>query len=138
MVKKYYIDTSIWIDLIENRKGYNGEPLGNYAVKLFYKIIKNKGIIILSDVILLELKTHYNLAQINGMIAPFSNNLEKLITNKDQYQESKILSFKKNIPKGDALHAILARDNNLILVTRDRHFEKIKDIVMFYKPEELI
>jgi len=42
------------------------------------------------------------------------------------------------VPAGDALHAIVARDNDLILVTRDRHFRKLEDISKHYKPEELI
>ena len=28
MENKYYLDTSIWIDVYEDRKGYNNEPLG--------------------------------------------------------------------------------------------------------------
>jgi len=33
---KFYLDTSIWIDIYEDRKGYNSEPLGNYGFKLIY------------------------------------------------------------------------------------------------------
>ena len=42
------------------------------------------------------------------------------------------------MPLGDVLHSLLARDNGLILVTRDNHFKELKDISKFYKPEELI
>ena len=48
------------------------------------------------------------------------------------------LKHKYNIPFGDALHAVLARDNNAILVARDHHFEEIQHIIKAKKPEELI
>jgi len=34
----------------------------------------------------------------------------------------------RNVPRGDALHAIIARDHKLILITRDNHFKKLEDI----------
>ncbi|MBN1376781.1 PIN domain-containing protein [Candidatus Woesearchaeota archaeon] len=48
------------------------------------------------------------------------------------------ISRKINIPKNDVLHAILARDNNAILVTRDKHFYKLAEKIIVKKPEELI
>ena len=52
-------------------------------------------------------------------------------------EEAKKIATERNIPVGDALHAIIARDNNLVLVTRDKHFENIEDISKHFKPEEL-
>ena len=49
MVEKYYIDTSIWMDLLEDRKGYNHQPLGDYALKLFTFIKAKKYKLIISD-----------------------------------------------------------------------------------------
>ena len=48
------------------------------------------------------------------------------------------LMQQRSIPKGDALHAILARDNNALLISRDKDFQKLKDIVKVYAPEEVI
>ena len=42
-----------------------------------------------------------------------------------QKSQAKDLSDALSIPYGDALHAILARDNEAMLITRDRHFQKI-------------
>jgi len=36
------------------------------------------------------------------------------------------------------LHSILARDNQAVLITRDKHFLKLLDICIIKKPEELI
>ncbi|MFT7615376.1 MAG: putative nucleic acid-binding protein [Candidatus Woesearchaeota archaeon] len=55
-----------------------------------------------------------------------------------QHQSAKIAGVENKISLGDALHAILARDNNCILVTRDKHFQKITPICIPYKPEEII
>lgn len=52
--------------------------------------------------------------------------------------KSKDLSQKRNIPKGDALHALIARDNNAILITFDNHFKKLGDIIKFYTPKDFI
>jgi len=59
-------------------------------------------------------------------------------TKRDQVIEAKQISKKQNVPMGDALHAILARDSYAILVTRDRHFQRLRLISSSFKPEELI
>ena len=38
----------------------------------------------------------------------------------------------------DALHALIARDNKCIMVTRDAHFKKLLDIINPKKPEDII
>ncbi len=35
---KYYLDTCIWIDFFEDRKGAKGEPFGEFASRLLTKI----------------------------------------------------------------------------------------------------
>ena len=52
--------------------------------------------------------------------------------------EARKLARQRNVPNKDALHAILARDNNLQLISRDRHFEKLKDITEIKLPEGFI
>jgi len=49
---KYYIDTSIWMDLLENRIGYNREPLGDYALRLFSLILSKRYKIVISDLLI--------------------------------------------------------------------------------------
>lgn len=138
MTEKYLIDTSIWVDLYEDRKGFKNEPLGDYALNLLV-IIKARGNkIIVTDILIRELETNYSIEEINGMFKPFENQTEKIISTKEQREEAKKIALEKNIPPGDALHAIIARDNSLILITRDRHFKQIEDISLHYKPEDII
>ena len=138
MIEKYYLNTSIWMDVYEDRKGYNNEPLGEYGLKLL-ALIKAKGYkLVITDLIISELEVRYIVAEINGMIKPFEKIIEKIICSKKQKLEAKKIANEKNLPYGDVLHSIIARDNDLILITRDKHFKQLKDISKHYKPEELI
>src|SRR3989344_2462425 len=138
MVGKYYIDTSIWMDLLEDRKGYNDEPLGDYALKLFAMIKAKKHQLVVSDLLIRELESNYSVEEINGMILPFQKIIEKIFVTKEQRDEAKKIAEERDLPPGDVLHAILARDNNFIMVTRDKHFKELRDITKHYKPEEII
>ena len=138
MTKKYLVDTSIWVDLREDRKGFNDEPLGDYAYKLFIKIMTDKHKIVITDHIQRELESNYGIPEIRGMFLPFQSIIEKVIVKDEQREEAMKIGEERNLPKGDALHAIIARDNNLIMVTRDKHFRDLDDISKHYKPEELI
>ena len=138
MEEEYIIDTSIWVDLYEDRKDYNNEPLGNYAFKLLVKIKAKESAIVLTDFLIRELETIYSVAEINGMFKPFDKIIKKIIATEKQWEEAKKIAKERDVPAGDALHVIIARDNNFILVTRDRHFRELEDISKHYKPEELI
>ena len=85
-----------------------------------------------------ELEVRYTIAEINGMIKPFEQLIEKIISTKNQKLEAKKIGLERNLPTGDALHSIIARDSNLILVTRDKHFKELTDISKYYKPENII
>ena len=139
MAEKYLIDTSIWVDLYDDRKGFNNEPLGDYALKFLAKLKLEEKPVILTDFLMKELEmNNYSLEQINGMFKPFEKQTEKIIATKEQRAEAKKIALERNVPPGDALHAIIARDNQLILVTRDKHFKQLEDISKHHKPEELI
>ena len=138
MAERYFIDTSIWIDFYEDRIGYNDEPLGEYAFKLLAKIKAKESRIVISDFLIRELETQYSVEQINGIFKPFEKLIDKIFVTKKQKDEAIKISLERKIPKGDALHAIVARDDKLVLITRDNHFRMLQDISKHYKPEELI
>ncbi|MBW2987623.1 PIN domain-containing protein, partial [Candidatus Woesearchaeota archaeon] len=128
----------IWMDLYEDRKGYNNEYFGIFALKLFSLIRESGNKLIISDILIRELEMNYSIAEINGMLKPFENIIEKTIATIEQRKEAKGIARKRDLPPGDVLHAIIARDNKLKLITRDKHFKQLKDICNHYKPEELI
>lgn len=135
---KYYVDTSIWRDYYEDRKD-NLKPLGEFAFEFFRKVKINNDKILYSDLVIEELNKAYNEKEIKQIfdIIEEDNLLEKVEISKNQVKEALELKRKLQIPFGDALHAIIARDNDAILITRDEHFLKI-DFVNVKKPEDLI
>ncbi len=137
---RYYFDSCIWRDHYENRFGFKGRPLGNYASKLFMKIMKNKDILLFSDLLIKELKIQYNEKDINDMlnILFLMKILEFVNIDKSEFREAETIAKKRNLPLPDVLHAIISRDNKAILVSQDKHFQKLKDLVEIRKPEEII
>jgi hypothetical protein len=73
-----------------------------------------------------------------GGFSMFEDILEKIISSEKQRHEARKISAERNVPKGDALHAIMAGDYSAILVSRDKHFRQLKDISDYHRPEELI
>ena len=138
MQKRYYFDTSIWLDFFEDRDEPN-LPKGEYVKSLIKNIIKENGKIIYSEAIKNEmLVLGYSRNEIENLFLPHKRNLIYIYTNKKQFGKAKDISQKRNLPLFDAFHAILARDNKAILITRDKHFNKLTDICKYKKPEDFI
>lgn len=139
MEKRYYVDTSIWRDLHENRKD-RFRPLGEWAFEFFRIVEERNEKILYSDFVMLELRRKYSekeAAQVINFVGK-NNFLLKVEISTQQIKEAKALCRKRQVAFGDALHAILARDNGAVMVTRDKHFFELTDIAEIRKPEELI
>ncbi|MCK4589561.1 MAG: PIN domain-containing protein [Nanoarchaeota archaeon] len=141
MAEKYYIDTCIWRDHYENRFGPQGRPLGNYATKLFTKIMKDKDTIIFSNHIIYEMEKAFTPEQVEEMfqILFLMKILKKIEIIKDDWEEAKKIAQERDVSKSDSLHAILARNNNAILITQNlKDFEKFSDMITIKRPEDII
>ena len=57
-------------------------------------------------------------------------------TSRDQFVEAKRIAKTLRTPLKDTLHAILARDSHAIVITRDKHFSKLKSVVNISRPED--
>lgn len=137
MPRKYYLDTAIWMDLHENRTD-RFRPLGEWAFQLLGVIRRSRGKILYSDMVVEELMRGYDENTIKKIFDNVAGFLEKVNVEKHHVKNAAILCQKENLPFGDALHAVLAGDNDAILVTRDHHFENLQDIAIIKKPEDLI
>lgn len=137
-MSRYYIDACIWRDYFENRSD-NLRPLGEWAFRLIKKIISENGLIICSSLILKELGKEYSEKQIMNIlsIVPCSLLIDIKIS-ASQFKEAKSLSIQLRTPLKDTIHAIMARDNNAVMVTRDKHFIELNKIAAVRKPEDLI
>lgn len=134
----YYFDTSIWLDFFENRNEPN-LPKGEWAARLMGQIVKNDGKIVYSDAILTELGTaDYSSFEIEELFKPFRPLLMFIPATMKQPGKAKDLAAKRNIPKMDAPHALIARDANAILITLDHDFKELVDITKPHRPNEFI
>jgi len=135
MEEEFYLDTSIWLDFHEKR-GNNGE----IALKLILKIIDENLKMNYSDLHIKEFKKlGYVQSEINSIFSIAKpKNLQHVHIYREQKEEAKYLARKRNVPEGDVLRAILCRDNNLQLISRDIDFEKLKDISKASLPEDFI
>ena len=133
----YYLDTCIWRDYLEDRKD-KFRPLGEWAFRLIRKIIDNEDEIIISNLLMDELKKDYSDKKINEL---FSIVPKELLINinctYNQMKEAKKITKILKIPFGDVLHAVLAKDKCAEFISRDNHFDKV-DFIITKKPEELI
>jgi predicted nucleic acid-binding protein len=136
-VTRYYLDTSIWLDYYENRTD-RFRPLGEWALALLSLIRERKDTILVSDVILQELGTYYSELQIIEIFKSYTHLIENIKPTDNQLKFSKTISSIRKIPTGDVLHAVLSKDQNAILISRDNHFMLLTDINKAHKPEELI
>jgi predicted nucleic acid-binding protein len=136
-MQKYYLDTSIWLDLFED-KNQPGFPKGEYVNRLIYFIMEANGKIVISNATLKEI---WNYGHIYPEFKIFLRSLRKIIIfvrySENQFRRARDISKKRQLPHFDALHAIIARDSRSIMVTRDRHFNDLKDIVVSLRPEDI-
>lgn len=137
---RYYVDTSIWRDLLEDRRD-NIRPLSEFAFQFIQKVFKEKHTIVFSKETEFELCKRFRKATIYDLILGRLIK-EKLVlyteASEAQSKEAKSLSLKTKIPFPDVLHVIMARDFSAIVVTRDRHFEELTHIAEIKTPEEII
>ncbi len=138
MADKYYLDACIWRDYFENRSD-RFRPLGEWALMFINRMVSEENIFIISDHLINELMTNYTYDRLTNLLKIIPEPLKKKIkTSNNQTKEAFIIMNKFKIPFGDALHAIIARDNNAILITRDKHLFELTMIVSVAKPEDLL
>jgi len=136
---KFYVDTSIWRDYYEDRVD-NLRPLGEFAFNFFKFCKLNDYKIIISKFVVDELKSCYPeqiIKEIFGMMENYCL-LETVETSIEYLDKArKLKSNYREVSFLDIVHAIIARENGAVLVTRDKHFILLKDIVISKKPEEI-
>lgn len=137
MQRRLYLDTCAWVDCFENRTD-KFRPIGEWTFALLRMSIENDDALLISDFVEFELTRLYKEKELHRLLQPYRAFLTAVIVTSRQRNEAAAVAKTREVPFGDALHAIIARDEQAILVTRDRHFEKLQDIVKWRKPEELL
>ena len=141
MARKFYLDTAIWRDYFEDR-GDGIRPLGEFAFQFLKKCTETGAEIIVSDTVILELKSELSKEQIEGIFNSFKDNIKYVTATPNQHSEAKSewIRRKRKLPFYDLLHAVIAKHNNAILIARDEHFNVISSIlgIEVKKPEDII
>jgi len=139
VMAKFYLDTCIWRDYYENRSD-KFRPLGEWAAELINRAKKGADFIIYSDAVIKELSNYYSPGEIQKILSIAKDRGFLIKANVAPWQclEARKVSTKRGVSFGDALHAIIARDNCAVLISRDKHFLELSDIAPVRKPEELI
>ncbi|MBI4053588.1 MAG: hypothetical protein HY394_06150 [Candidatus Diapherotrites archaeon] len=138
MEKRFYVDTSVWRDYFEDRSD-GLRPLGMFAFDFLKQCVENDSLILYSDLVVMELGHDYSSERIGQMFAPFNENILRLEISAGQISEAKRLSLEiKGAHYADILHALVARDNRAVMVSRDGHFQSLTGIVEVLLPEEVI
>ncbi len=135
MRKRFYVDTSVWRDYFEDRSD-GVRPLGEFAFQFLKKCEKNESVVLYSEAVISEFERFPEF--IKEFQDSFRVSIAIVLVSEKQVAESEAIANKKAVPFGDALHAVLARDNNAMLVSRDRHFEELQEIVECCVPEKVI
>jgi len=137
MEKRFYLDTSIWRDYFEDRSD-GIRPLGEFAFQFLKKCLKEKYSVLVSDKVEKELLRYYSREKVNAVFSNFKEIIIKIKPTRKQVAEAGNIWIKNNkeFPLNDILHAIIARDANAILVSRDFHFRAL-EISECRLPEEI-
>jgi len=136
---RYYVDTNIWLDLLESRSS-SLKPFGEFAFQFFKKCLDRKNCVLYSQIVLDELTLRHSLEDVEkhcfGLFQR-TNLLEFVPAAEWQKNEAVRIALSRGVSKSDAVHAILARDNNAVVITRDKHFNLLQDIAKSLTPEEV-
>jgi predicted nucleic acid-binding protein len=139
MVQRFYLDSSIWRDYFEDRRD-NIRPLGEFAFQFLKKCTETGAEILVSDTVVLELEARLSKERVKEIFSSFREIIRKVAASAEQISEAREEWKKRNkqLPFKDVLHAIIARNNNAVLVARDRHFfDLLASIVEVEKPEDI-
>ncbi len=117
----YYIDTCVWIDFVKDR--FDVE-------KIFFDIINQEHTVIVSYPLKKELYKYLTAEETRMIFTLLQSKslLEEVRLSSQEIQEANHLSRDRLLPFADALHAILARNNDALFITRDKHFLQLTDI----------
>ena len=136
-MRLFYVDTNIWIDYFENRSD-GLRPLGEWANQFFIQCKQFHAHIVVSDHVLNELSQFYTPQQLDLFFESFGKLIVNISTKNNQLVEAK--NIERSFPEShhaDILHAIIARDMNALVITRDKGFYSLSKIVRVARPEEI-
>ena len=136
MQKRFYLDTCIWRDLLEDRKS-NYSFLGENAFQFLRKCRENDCIVLVSSFVVSELETYFSKEQIFDLFEPFNDITLFVEPSKESIRLAYEIGEKSSAHYSDIVHALIAKENECVLITRDKHFNFLTELVKVLLPEEV-
>jgi hypothetical protein len=102
--------------------------------------MKRRNTILYSELIIDELLPKYTAKEIEERCFKHlraEHLLKKADGSTTQLTEIENIAKDRRLPWTDVAHAILARDNQATVITRDAHFQQLADVVESLKPENV-
>ncbi len=132
---RYYVDTAVFRDYHEGRED-RFRPLGEWALAFFKKALMHDELF--ASLIVVEELRNYDYSQelADDLFMTFRVRLVPL--EPGLFSRARHLARERSVPKAVAAHALLARKIGAVLVSRDKDFLELLDIVDVRKPEELL
>lgn len=139
IMARYYLDTSIWRDYWEDRRD-KMRPLGEFAFNFLTKCVQEGHLIIISAAVYDELLRRFGKDAVSNMLSMIAEAgiLQEVPITYNETREARKLTRSLHVGFYDALHAVVARDNDAIIITRDAHFNDLNFICAAREPEELL
>lgn len=136
-MRRFYLDTSIWLDLLEDRNHYI-PTRGEQAKDLLRWILINQHMIVISDTVFAELtRAGYQDAELDNLFRQFSFLIEWWEVDRLRGQ-AKVIAARRDVPHSDVIHALCARESRSTVVSRDKHFLQLTDICKTASPDKII
>ncbi|MDO8661093.1 MAG: PIN domain-containing protein [Candidatus Woesearchaeota archaeon] len=102
-------------------------------------IILSEDVIVVSDTVMKEFcRVGYSTQETQILFERFKKITLFVHATPSQVRRAKDIATKRDLPAGDALHALIARDTKATLVSFDNHFACLKDITHWRTPREII
>lgn len=134
-----YLDTNIYLDWLEGRTD-RLRPLGEFAFSIIKRAISCEFEIVVSDLILFELKRHAKAKDVLDMLSLLSkkNKIVKAECLDEVRSEAKRIGAETGVHWQDVAHALIAREASAeCLITRDAHLFGLSGIIETKFPENV-
>ena len=133
-MEKVLADSNIFLDYYLDRKDHL-LPLGEFAFQFVKKAVECKYLVLLCDLIMEELETAMRLKQeqIKELVLSELREKQKILFIEHDLElalNAKRIATERNLPVNDCMFALMAKTNNAIVVSRDRHFEKENSLML--------
>jgi len=133
-MKKFYLDTNIWLDYFQNRSD-GLKPIGEFAFQFLKSCLNSECEIYYSNFVIKELRHIFTVSEIEEFLKIVKDKLVFVEANPFDLDEARIISRQYSLHYADAIHLVLAKKSECILITRDKHFDQIS-LIEIFKPEE--